>query len=188
MLLGLSLGAAVSLAVVVAVYGVQPDLISVAHGGPLAMKACYTLSLAAIAGSMLMPMLRPGNPVPDRRSLFVLPVLLLAGGALLQTATTSSADAASLWLGSSWQRCLLRILSLSIPIFAGACWAIRRQAPLRLHATGALAGFVSGGIAAALFALACTENGVGFALVWYTLGIAVSTVVGAMIGPYVLRW
>jgi hypothetical protein len=188
LLLGLSLGTLVSFAGMVAVYGVQPDLISVAHGGPLAMKACYTLSLAAIAGSMLMPMLRPGKLVPDRGTLFVFPVLLLVGVAVLQTATTSDADLVSLWLGSSWQRCPARIAILSVPIFAGACWAIRRQAPLRLRATGALAGLVSGGIAATMYAFACKENGAGFVLVGYTLGIAISTAVGAMIGPRVLRW
>ena len=188
LLLGLSLGTLVSFAGMVAVYGVQPDLISVAHGGPLAMKACYTLSLAAIAGSTLMPMLRPGKLVPDRGTLFVFPVLLLVGVAVLQTATTSDADLVSLWLGSGWQRCPARIAILSGPIFAGACWAIRRQAPLRLRATGALAGLLSGGIAATMYAFACKENGAGFVLVGYTLAIAISTAVGAMIGPRVLRW
>jgi hypothetical protein len=188
LLLGLSLGTLVSFAGMVAVYGVQPDLISVAHGGPLAMKACYTLTVAAIAGLMLMPMLRPGKLVPDRGKLFVFPVLLLVGLAVLQTATTSDADPVSLWLGSSWQRCPLRIAILSAPIFAGVCWAIRRQAPLRLRATGALAGLVSGSIAATTYAFACKENGAGFVLVWYTLGIAISTAVGAMIGLRVLRW
>jgi hypothetical protein len=188
LLLGLSLGTMVSFAGMVEVYGVQPDLISVAHGGLLAMKACYTLSLAAIAGSMLMPMLRPGRLVPDRETLFVFPVFLLVGLAVLQTATTSDADPVSLWLGASWQRCPLRIAILSVPIFAGACWAIRRQAPLRLRATGALAGLVSGGIAASMYAFACKENGAGFVLVWCTLGIAISTAVGAMIGPRALRW
>jgi len=188
LLLGLSLGTLVSFAGMVAVYGVQPDLVSIAHGGPLAMKACYTLSLAAIAGSTLMPMLRPGNLVPDRGTLFALPVLLLAGLVVLQTATTSDADPVSLWLGSSWQRCPLRIAILSAPIFAGACWAIRREAPLRLGPTGALAGLVSGGIAATMDAFACKETGAGFVLVWYTLGIAISAGVGAIIGPRVLRW
>jgi hypothetical protein len=186
LLLGPGLGAAVSFAVVLSIYGVQPGLVGIAHGVPMAMKACYALSLVAIAGAMLMPMLRPGNPVPDRRGLFILPLLLLAGLALVQTAMTS--DSMALWLGSSWQRCSLRIASLSVPIFAGACWGIRRQAPLRLRATGALAGLLSGGIAATIYALACSENGAGFVLVWYTLGIAISTVVGAVIGPHVLRW
>ena len=111
-----------------------------------------------------------------------------ATAATKQTATTSNADPVSLWLGSSCQRCPPRIAILSAPIFAGACWAIRRQAPLRLRATGALAGLVSGGIAATMYAFACKENGAGFVLVWYTLGIAISTAVGAMIGPRVLRW
>jgi len=106
----------------------------------------------------------------------------------LQTAMTPDAGSVSLWLGSSWQRCSLRIASLAVPIFAGACWAIRRQAPLRLRATGAVAGLVSGGIAATVFAFACPESGMGFILVWYTLGIAISAALGAMIGPRVLRW
>jgi hypothetical protein len=47
---------------------------------------------------------------------------------------------------------------------------------------------VSGGIAATIYAFASKENGAAFVLVWYTLGIAISTAVGAMIGPRVLRW
>jgi hypothetical protein len=166
---------------------VQPGLLSIARGGPMAMKVCYALSLAAIAGSMLVPMLRPGDQVPDRRKLFATLVILLTGLALWQT-TTSDAGAFSLWLGSTWQRCSLRIAALSVPVFAGACLAIRQQAPLRLRATGALAGLVSGGIAATVYALACNESGAGFVLVCYTLGIAISTSFGAITGPYLLRW
>jgi hypothetical protein len=134
-----------------------------------------------------MPMLRPGDRVVDRRKLFAALLVLLAGFALWQT-TTSDADTVSLWLGLTWQRCSLRIAGLAAPVFAGACWAIRRQAPLRLRATGALAGLVSGGIAATVYAFACEEGGAGFVLVWYTLGIAISTAFGAITGPYLLRW
>ena len=185
LLVGLGLGAAVSLVLVLVIYGVQPDLLSIARGGPMAMKVCYALLLTAIAGSMLMPMLRPGDRVLDRRKLFATLMVLLGGLALWQT---TDADIVSLWLGLTWQRCSLRIAGLSVPVFAGACWAIRRQAPLRLRATGALAGLVSGGIAATVYALACEESGAGFVLVWYTLGIAISTAFGAITGPYLLRW
>jgi hypothetical protein len=187
LLWGLGLGAAVSLVLVLVIYGVQPGLLSIAHGGPMVMKVCYALPLAAIAGSMLLPMLRPGDRVLDRRKLFAASVVLLAGLALWQT-MTSNADPVSLWLGLTWQQSSLRIAGLSVPVFAGACWAIRRQAPLRLRATGALAGLVSGGIAATVYALACDESGAGFVLVWYTLGIAISTAFGAITGPYLLRW
>src|SRR5258707_14655545 len=114
-----------------------------------------------------MPMLRPGNLVPDRGTLFALPVLLLAGLVVLQTATTSDAEPVSLWLGSSWQRCPLRIAILSVPIFAGACWAIRRQAPFRLRVTGDLAGLGPGGISASKYALGGNENEVVFVITWY---------------------
>jgi hypothetical protein len=99
-----------------------------------------------------------------------------------------SSDVAPLWLGSSWQECPLRILLLSVPIIAGACCAIRRQAPLRLRATGAIAGLVSGSIAATVYAIACTENGAGFVFVWYSLGIGLSAGLGALIGPRAVRW
>jgi hypothetical protein len=187
LLVGLGLGAAVSLVLVLVIYGVQPGLLSIARGGPMVMKVWYALPLAAIAGSMLLPMLRPGDRVLDRRKLFAASVVLLAGLALWQT-TTSNADPVSLWLGLTWQQSSLRIAGISVPVFAGACWAIRRQAPLRLRATGALAGLVSGGIAATVYAPACNESGAGFVLVWYTLGIAVSTAFGAITGPYLLRW
>jgi hypothetical protein len=187
LLLGLGVGAALSLAFVLIIYGVQPGLVSIARGGPMAMKACYALSLAAIAGSMLMPMLRPGDLVPGRRKSFAALVLLLAGLAAWQTVMTE-ANTRTLWMGLTWQRCSLRIVCLSVPVFAGACWGIRRQAPLRLRATGALAGLISAGIAATAYALACEENGAGFVLVWYTLGLAISTALGAIAGPYLLRW
>ncbi|WFR98622.1 NrsF family protein [Rhizobium tumorigenes] len=188
LLIGLGCGAGVTLICVILIYGVQPGLFSFSHGLPLLMKAAYALSLAAIAASMLVPMLKPGSPVPARRRWLATTLLLIAALALFQTVTAANIDTRSLWLGASWQQCPLRIACLSIPVLAGACWAVRRQAPVQLRTAGALAGLVAGGIATCIYALACPENGAGFVLVWYSLGIGITTVFGSIVGPRVLRW
>jgi hypothetical protein len=186
--LGLSLGAVVSLAILIAIYGVKPELLRSAHGEPTAIKICYALWITGIAVSTMLPILRAGGLPEDREiTHLIAPAAVLGGIALLQTAT-SKIDVETLWLGSSWQRCSLLIAGLSIPILAGACWASRRQVPLHLRTAGSVAGLISGGIASSIYALACNEDGVGFVLIWYTLGIAISAAIGAMIGPRLMRW
>jgi hypothetical protein len=188
LLIGLSCGATVSLLAIILVFGFQPGLIRPSHGLPLVVKVSYTLSLAAVASSMLVPMIRPGNPIPTRLGWLAAVALAFAGLALAQTAIASRTEDMALWFGTSWRQCSLRIVCLSLPVFVGVCWAIRQQAPVHLRAVGALAGLVSGGVAATLYALACTENGAGFVLVWYTLGIGIITGIGALVAPRVLRW
>jgi hypothetical protein len=188
LLLGLSCGTLISFALTLLIYGMRPGLLSLERGGPMLLKAGYALTLAGIAGSVLMPLLRPGSVVPDRRGWLALVMVALAGLAVEQIATVSGAGIVALWIGVGSYRCPLRVAGLSLPIFAGLCWAIRRQAPTRLRLAGATAGLVSGGVAASLYALACTRDAAGFVLIWYTLGIAVCTTIGALLGPRLLRW
>lgn len=187
LIIGLSCGAAVSLLVILLVLGVQPGLLSIPHGMPFIMKVAYCLSLATIATTMLLPALRPGSTVPARLRRLASAAAALAFIGLAQNAIATSGEHQHLWLGSSWRQCSLRILWLSVPIFVGVCWAIRRQAPVHLTATGALAGTVSGGIAASLYALTCADNG-AYVLIWYSIGIFSATGVGALVGGWVLRW
>lgn len=187
-LLGLAGGGAIALAGLMLVLGVQPNLLSPRGGGAMAMKAAYAVTLAAIAAASLWPLLRPDRAANRLWRLIVVPVLVLAAAAAIQLGVAPRSHVRDLLLGTSWQACPVRIAVLSVPIFAGLCWAIRRQAPTHLRSAGAAAGLLSGGAAATLYALACTETGAGFVLIWYTLGIAISTGVGALIGPRVLRW
>jgi hypothetical protein len=187
-LLGLAAGGVVALVAVMLVFGVQPNLLSVQGGGAMAMKAAYTITLAVIAAVSLWPLLRPGGDPSRLWRLVAIPIVILAAVAAVQLGAAPRGHMRALLLGSSWQACPVRVAALSVPIFAGLCWAIRRQAPTRLQAAGAVAGLLSGAAAASLYALACTETGAGFVLIWYTLGIAVSTSIGALVGPRVLRW
>jgi hypothetical protein len=80
------------------------------------------------------------------------------------------------------------VLRLAIPIFIGLLWAYRRLAPTRLRAAGAAAGLAAGASAATLYCLHCPETSALFVLTWYSLGIAMMTAIGALLGPRLLRW
>lgn len=181
-------GGAVALAAVVAAFGVQPGLGTFEHGAPFAMKATYASLLAAAAFGLAVALVRPGAEVPVAWPRVGLPVAALAGLALLQLARAPSGDWPALLLGSSWDACPWRIVLLSIPVFAGLCVAVRRQAPTDLRRAGAAVGLMSGASAAVLYALACTESSAAFVLVWYTAGIALTTLAGWLAGPRLLRW
>ena len=97
-------------------------------------------------------------------------------------------DWLKMWLGRSWKLCPWLVLMLAGPIFIGLLWSFRKLAPTRLRAAGAAAGFAAGAWAATLYCLHCPEVSAIFVLTWYTLGIALATGAGALIGPRFLRW
>jgi hypothetical protein len=66
--------------------------------------------------------------------------------------------------------------------------ALRRGAPSSPGYAGAVAGLVSGGIAAALYALTCPDDSPLFIATWYSLAIAAVVAGTAWVGSRVLRW
>ena len=75
-----------------------------------------------------------------------------------------------------------------MPLLAGTLWALRRGASTRPALAGAVAGLLSGGAAAAIYAVHCTEDSPLFYAVWYSLAILAVTGLGAALGSRVLRW
>ena len=185
---GLMLGGAASLMAMVATIGVQPGLTNAAGLIPLFLKVSYSLSLATLALSATVALARPGAPNRAYRAAAAGIVALLGAIFLLQFAMRPDAQLSRVLLGASWQSCSMRIAALALPFTAGIGWAVRKQAPVRLREAGAAIGLASGSLSAALYALACSEPSAGFVLVWYSLGIALTTGFGAMLGPRLLRW
>ena len=66
--------------------------------------------------------------------------------------------------------------------------AFHRFAPSRLMMTGAVAGLAAGGLAATIYCLHCPEASPLFVLTWYTLGMALAGLAGALAGERLLRW
>jgi len=186
--LGMAGGAVVTLALVVTMLGIRPDLHAAMRGLSFWMKWVYTISLGIGAVLAVMRLSRP-TPSPLRGFwLLGIPVLLLAGIGIGELASTPSRDWLAMWLGHSWKICPWLVLTLAMPIFVGLLWSFRRMAPTRLRAAGAAAGLAAGAWAATIYCLHCPEVSAIFVLTWYSLGIALAAGIGALLGPRLLRW
>ena len=91
-------------------------------------------------------------------------------------------------VGSNSRVCMMSILILSLPLLAGALVGLRHGAPARPALAGALAGLVSAGLAATLYASHCTDDSPLFVATWYSIATAAVTGIGALIGAKVLRF
>jgi hypothetical protein len=184
----LALGGAVTAVMVVLGLGLRSDFATAVHGYAIWMKWAYTLSLGVIAILATRHLARPEATRSDWLWLLVVPVGLIAAVAAAELARAPQSHWLAMWLGDSWRQCSMRVLILSVPIFAGFIWAFRRFAPTRLRLTGAVAGLASGGCAALLYSFHCGETSALFVLTWYTLGMAGAAGLGALAGPRLLRW
>ncbi len=188
--LGLSLGAgmAVTLVVIAATLGFRPDL-DLAMAGPMFwMKLAYTGSLALIAMTALLSLIRPEARPPRWLWLLSVPVALLGLVSAHELAAMPQDDWLLVWLGRTWRICSMLIALFALPVAGALLFFARRFAPTRLRATGAVIGLASGAVSATLYSLHCPEAGASFVLTWYSLGIAVATAIGALLGPKLLRW
>jgi hypothetical protein len=77
---------------------------------------------------------------------------------------------------------------MSLPLLAATLWALRRGASTRPALSGALAGLLSGGAAATVYAVHCPEDSPLFYASWYVLAILGATALGALLGARLLRW
>ena len=91
-------------------------------------------------------------------------------------------------LGHAWLVCPWLLVGFSIPALAAAFWAVRGLAPTRLRAAGLACGLLAGAVGAAGYSLACPESSVAFVAIWYSLGIVLTALLGAVLGPRLLRW
>ena len=186
--LGIALGAVGTVALVAFWLGFNPDLHDAVTRYPFWMKWFYTLSLAVCAVAATARLARPDGGALDWLWLMAIPVLSLAAISIFEMSRVPSAQWLAMWLGESWKVCSSLVFRLSLPIFGGLMWSFRGMAPTRLRAAGATAGLTAGAWAAMLYCLHCPEVSAIFVLSWYTLGIAMAALAGAIIGPRLMRW
>jgi hypothetical protein len=188
--LGLSLaaGMTVTLVVIAATLGFRPDLDLAMAGTMFWMKLAYTASLALVAIAALLTLIRPEARPPRWLWLLTVPVALLGLVSAHELAEMPRDDWVAMWFGHSWRVCSPLIAVFSLPIAGLIVLLVRQFAPTRLRATGAVIGLAAGAASATLYSLHCPEAGASFVLTWYSLGIGLSTAIGAALGPRLLRW
>ncbi len=168
--------------------GVRADLAQDAGKLMFWLKMAFPASVA-LAGLVAAERLaRPGMRLGGLWMALAAPVLmmwLVAASVLLDAAP---AQRAGLILGGTWNSCPFNIALISLPLFIATLWAMKGLAPTRLALAGAGAGLLAGALSALVYTLHCPELAAPFLAVWYVLGMAIPAVVGAVVGPRVLRW
>jgi hypothetical protein len=186
--LAILLGAVGATVIVALLFGVRRDLAAVA-ATPI-FWAKIALPLCLMLGSLRLStrLARPGAAAGAGGWLIATPVVVvwLAGLYVLMAAPADLRLA--LVLGKTWRVCPLNITMLSVPGFIAVFWALKGLAPTRLALAGAAGGLLAGSTATLAYCLHCPEMGIPFWGVWYLLGMVVPALVGALLGPRLLRW
>lgn len=186
--LGLIAGAAVTMILVSLLFGIRSDLDLASGSAMFWIRCAYTVALGLCALLLVAKLSRPDAGDLHWRWLFLIPFGCFATFAIWELASTPPEEWRQMWLGRSWHYCSAFVLVLSLPIFAGLVWSLRRLAPTHLRAAGAAAGFCAGAVAASLYGLHCSEPSAVFVMTWYNGGVALAAGIGAALGPYTLRW
>lgn len=152
------------------------------------IKFCFALVLSVVGALAVRKVSAPGAKLGGLAPMVGLPIVALWGlAAWVLWQAPPEARTALVW-GQTWRVCTVLIVVLAVPVFIAALVAMKRRAPTRLRTAGAAAGLASGATAAMVYCLHCPEMSPAFVGVWYVLGIAAMTLVGALIGPKVLSW
>ncbi|HET9161578.1 MAG TPA: DUF1109 domain-containing protein [Caulobacteraceae bacterium] len=183
----LVVGGALSFALMSVWLGLRP--MSAAMTDPsFWIKAAYSLALGTSGGWMVWRLATPTGRAGRILYAVIAAAVILAVIAAMEVARATSAEMPVLVFGNTWKWCGLRIVTLSLPLTLALMAGLRRLAPTRLTLAGAAAGLAAGGLAAVIYGFYCQETSAVFVVIWYSLGVAASAGLGALIGPRLLRW
>jgi hypothetical protein len=184
----LSIAACGAIAVLLPVYGVRADLAWLVGTPIFWAKVAFALTMAGAALVATVRLSRPGVAVGRVWAGLIMPAATALLVALVVLWLAPRDERAALLMGHTWRTCSLNIALLSVPGLFAILAVVRGLAPTRLRLTGATAGLLAGTIGTAAYCLKCPETSVPFWATWYLLGIAIPTLVGAVVGNKVLRW
>jgi len=151
-------------------------------------KLGYTAALALSAAWLAARLARPAAPAALAWRLVVAVVVAMGVFGLAALVATQPGERLNYLLGYSSLECPWNVLALSLPALAALLWAVRGLAPVRPRAAGMAAGLLAGSLGAFGYALACPEVSIAFVAAWYSLGIALTAALGALLGPWALHW
>ena len=187
LLIALVAAAPISLAIFLMALGVRPDFTSATHNPFFDLKFAVTLALAISAILVVLPLSRPGTALGGRAWLFFVPVALLVAGIAFDLTMPQGTSWVDRLVGTNSRVCLTAIPAMALPLLVAALIGLRQGAATRPALSGAVAGLMSGGLAATVYAAHCTDDSPLFVATWYSIGIAGLTAVGAAAGSRVLR-
>lgn len=177
-----------SLLLMVVILGLRSDMNDAMTEPGFWVKSAYNVLLAVTAFFAVMRLARPDG---DRGGLFAwLAVIFVAMAviAFVQLGFAVPGTYRTLILGSSALHCPFLIVAFALPLFIANFAVLRRSAPADPRLAGFAAGIAAGAAGAWVYSWFCTENGMAFVLIWYSLGILLTGIIGAFAGSRLLRW
>ena len=187
--LALLLAAPVSIAIFLTELGVRPDVMTAMRNPFFDLKFAVTLALAISAIAISLHLSRPEASLRGWAWLLLIPIGLLVvgiGGEMMMM--PQRPPMMTRLMGRNAWNCLTSIPLMALPLLAAALLGLRHGAPTRPAVAGAIAGLLSAGLAATLYASHCTDNLPMFVATWYTIAAALVAAIGALAGPRVLRF
>jgi hypothetical protein len=186
--LALLAAAPVSVAMFLMGLGMRPDVMTAMHNPFFDLKFAVTLALAIPAIAISLHLSRPEALLRGWAWLLLIPAGLLVAGISGEMMVPQRLPMMTRLVGSNWRTCLTAIPLMSLPLLAAALIGLRHGAPTRPAVAGAIAGLVSAGLAATLYASHCTDDSPLFVATWYSIATALVTAIGALAGSRVLRF
>ena len=186
--LALLAAAPVSAAIFFAELGVRPDVMAAMRNPFFDLKFAVTLALASSAIAVSLHLSRPEASLRGFGWLLLIPAGLLVAGISGEMMMPQRMPAMMRLMGRNSMVCLMAIPAMSLPLLAAALVGLRHGAPARPAVAGAIAGLLSAGLAATLYAAHCTDDSPLFVATWYTLATALVTAIGALAGSRMLRF
>jgi hypothetical protein len=186
--LALLAAAPVSAAMFFAELGVRPDVMTAMRDPFFDLKFAVTLALAISAMTVSLHLSRPEASLHGWAWLLLIPAGLLVAGISGEMMLPQRLPMMTRLVGSNSRVCMTAIPLMSLPLLAAALIGLRHGAPTRPAVAGAIAGLLSAGLAATLYASHCTDDSPLFVATWYTSATALVTAIGALAGSRVLRF
>jgi hypothetical protein len=186
--LALLAAAPVSVAMLFAGLGVRPDLMTAMRNPFFDLKFVVTLGLAIPAIAISLHLSRPEASLRGWKWLLLIPVGLLLAGIASEMMMPQRLPMMTRLVGNNSRLCMTAIPVMSLPLLVAALIGLHHGAPTRPAVAGAIAGLLSAGLAATLYASHCTDDSPLFVATWYTIATALVTAIGALAGSRVLRF
>ena len=180
--------APVSVAMLFAGLGVRSDLMTAMRNPFFDLKFAVTLALAIPAIAISLHLSRPEASLRGWKWLLLIPVGLLLAGIASEMMMPQRLPMMTRLVGNNSRLCMTAIPLMSLPLLVAALIGLRHGAPTRPAVAGAIAGLLSAGLAATLYASHCTDDSPLFVATWYTIATALVTAIGALAGSRVLRF
>jgi hypothetical protein len=180
------IGAIISLATFLIALGPRPDLSQAFGTWRFEAKLAIVVMAAVLTLRECLRLMRP-TAKPSAFAPMIVAAPLVATVAVELLVVPSEAWAAK-QIGQNMIVCLIAIPSLALAPLIALIYSMRRGAPASPGMAGAMAGFASAAIAAALYATHCPDDSPLFVATWYTLATLIVVATGALCGRHLLRW